>query len=295
MGTGIVSVALELAGHHLLSKIFLVLTAFAWIAFVVLIGLGARRHRSVLGTETRTPAALTAVAATAVLGSRLDGAGLRVEAGALLIVGGGLWAALSLLLVRARELPSTGSSFMVTVAPESLGVLAAGIAVTAHSAWLTWPALVACAFGLASYPLVLVRFDLRQLSSGAGDQWVAGGALAISALATSEVGVAAKRVDALRGLVPALHTVSVVLWVLGVLWLVVLVASEAAWPRLGYDLRRWSTVFPVGMYCACSFAVGRSAGPSSLITFASIWVWVSVAVWAVVAGTTAGQAARHTR
>jgi hypothetical protein len=43
--------------------------------------------------------------------------------------------------------------------------------------------------------------------------------------------------------------------VLTMLWLPVLLLDEALHPRPRYDVRRWSTVFPVGMYAACSFAV----------------------------------------
>ena len=52
-----------------------------------------------------------------------------------------------------------------------------------------------------------------------------------------------------------------------------------------YDLRRWSTVFPVGMYAACSFVVGAVASVPAITDFARVWVWVAVAVWlAVLAG-----------
>lgn len=57
---------------------------------------------------------------------------------------------------------------------------------------------------------------------------------------------------------------------------------EALHPRLGYDVRRWSTVFPVGMYAACSFIVGVAASAPAITDFARVWVWVAVAVWLVV-------------
>ena len=49
-----------------------------------------------------------------------------------------------------------------------------------------------------------------------------------------------------------------------------------------YDLQRWSTVFPVGMYAAGSFAVGSAAHARGITRFARVWVWVAVAVWVVV-------------
>jgi tellurite resistance protein TehA-like permease len=51
---------------------------------------------------------------------------------------------------------------------------------------------------------------------------------------------------------------------------------------LGYDVRRWSTVFPVGMYAACSFLVGAAADAPAITDFARVWVWVGVVVWVVV-------------
>ena len=41
------------------------------------------------------------------------------------------------------------------------------------------------------------------------------------------------------------------LCVLTILWLPVLLLAEILRPRLHYDVRRWSTVFPVGTYGAC--------------------------------------------
>jgi hypothetical protein len=48
----------------------------------------------------------------------------------------------------------------------------------------------------------------------------------------------------------ALEDIATGLWVLTMLWLVVLLLADVRWPRLEYDARRWSTVFPLGMYAA---------------------------------------------
>jgi tellurite resistance protein TehA-like permease len=66
------------------------------------------------------------------------------------------------------------------------------------------------------------------------------------------------------------------------LWLVVLLFAEARWPRLGYDGRRWSTVFPLGMYAACSFVVGVVAHMGAITSFARVWVWIGFASWVIV-------------
>jgi hypothetical protein len=41
-------------------------------------------------------------------------------------------------------------------------------------------------------------------------------------------------------------------------------------------------VFPLGMYAACSFAVGAAAHSHGLVDFARVWVWVGVAAWVLV-------------
>ena len=72
------------------------------------------------------------------------------------------------------------------------------------------------------------------------------------------------------------------LWVLTMLWLPVLLLGELLHPRLRYDISRWSTVFPLGMYAACSFAVGSAAHAGAITSFARVWVWIALAVWAIV-------------
>ena len=60
-------------------------------------------------------------------------------------------------------------------------------------------------------------------------------------------------------------------------WLPVLVVSEVIRRRLGYDIRRWATVFPLGMYAACSITVGQVARVSGITGFGRVWAWVALA------------------
>jgi tellurite resistance protein TehA-like permease len=178
---------------------------------------------------------------------------------------------------------------MLAVSTESLAVLAAMLATGDHAAWLlyaAWPPFVA---GLAAYVAVMARFDLRQVAVGRGDHWIIGGALGILALAGAQIMLAARSLDQMVGLVSALKTASTALWVMAIAWLPILLAAEVLRPRLDYDVRRWSTVFPFGMYAACSFAVGVAAHSRPITDFAKIWVWVSVVVWLVVSAATLGR------
>jgi tellurite resistance protein TehA-like permease len=263
MGTGIVSVALALDGEETVSRALFALAAVGWVVSAA----------AALGRE-QLPASLTGVAGTAVLGGRAALLGWGRVATMALAVAVVMWLALLPSLVRTPRERAAGTSFLVVVATESIAVLAALVSQVEHTRWLATAALVPLVLGLAAYPLVARRFDLREIASGHGDQWVAGGALAIATLACAEVGGAATGV-----LHSTLDHAALVVWVLAIGWLPVLVAGELRGPRRGFDLRRWATVFPVGMYAVCSFLVAHVDGVGSIATFARVWAWVGLAVW----------------
>jgi hypothetical protein len=282
MGTGIVSIALSLDGHETLSRIVLVIAAVMWVTLAVLLPRRVARDRARFRADVRTPAALTSVAGTAVLGTRLTLLGWEWAGIALLVIAFALWAALLEPVLAGWRTPTIGASFVLTVSTESLAVLAATLAAREHADWLLATALAPFALGLGFYVFVIARFDWRQLAVGRGDHWITGGALAISTLAAAKITAGAKALGTLGHGAGGLKDLAVGLWVATMLWLPVLLLAETLRPRLRYDVRRWSTVFPVGMYAACSFVVGIVAHASTISSFARVWVWVALAVWAVV-------------
>ncbi|HKU58375.1 MAG TPA: hypothetical protein VJP39_02120 [Gaiellaceae bacterium] len=261
MATGIVSVGFALDGETLLSRVLLVLAGAAWVALVLLLARGLRFGRP-------TVSVLTCVAGTEVLGARLAQLGWHREAAVLLAVGALLWVRLVPSVMRTR-LPATGSSFLLVVATESLAVLAAAIA--GGRSWLWVTAIVCAAAGLVLYVAVVAVFSVRELFGGHGDHWIAGGALAIAALACARV--------ATVGHASGLANVALAVWSAAAAWLVALLVAEVTAPRPGYDAARWATVFPLGMYAVCSFAVAKAAGVGALADFARVWIWVAFAGW----------------
>jgi tellurite resistance protein TehA-like permease len=242
----------------------------------------AARNRERLLREARSPTALTGVAATAVLGIRLVLLGWSWAGIALLAIATLFWLALLAPVLRHWVTPTVGAAFVLTVSIQSLAVLSAVLAASEHARWLLYVALACFLLGLGFYAFVLARFDARQLLVGHGDHWITGGALAISTLAVGRITVASRGLEALSWLAGTLKTLSVVLWALAIVWLFVLVIAETLRPRRSYDVRRWSTVFPVGMYAVCSFIVGAAAHAPAIAEFARVWVWVGLAVWLVV-------------
>lgn len=282
MGTGIVSVALLLDGRHALSAILLAVDAIIWLALAVLLPARARRDTRRFAVDLRHPTALTSIAGTEVLGTRLTLAGWDWAGWALLVVALLLWLGLVPHVLRHWQTPTIGASFILTVATESLALLAATLAFADRTAWLLYAALGPFGLGLCFYLFVLGRFDFGQLATGIGDHWVTGGALAIATVTAGRIALAAHRTATLGSGHGALRTIALVLWCVSMVWLPALIAAEIVRPRLAYNVRRWSTVFPVGMYAACSFVVGELTGIDVIVDFARVWLWVALLVWLLV-------------
>lgn len=284
MGTGIVSVALASDRRHWLSLALLAIAAATWLLLASVLTKRAVGDWPRLCSEARTPAALTGVAATAVLGARATGLGWSGVAAALLTIATLLWLLLLFPVLSRPPANASGVAFMPTVSTQSLAVLAAQLAVRLHAPWMLYAGVGLFGLGLGLYVVVLVRFDFRQLLIGRGDHWVSGGALAISTLAAARITLGARGLHQWGAAAGSLHTLTLALWAVSAAWLPALIVAEAVRPRLGYDVRRWATVFPVGMYAACSFDAGRAAEVSGLTAFAGVWVWLAFVLWLLVFG-----------
>jgi tellurite resistance protein TehA-like permease len=277
MATGIVSIGLSVDDHESLSRVLLVLAALVWCVVVAAVILGDGLEHA------HSPAALTWVAGTGVLGERLSLLGWNDEAAALLVLAVLLWAALVPAVLAHWRTPTVGTSFLLTVATESLAVLSSRLGLVDGLGWLAFAGLALCGLGLLFYATVLARFDVRELLRGCGDHWIAGGALAIAALACARSAQAAGVFRSLHGAAGDLDAAALGVWAAAAAWLPVLVVCEAARRRTAFDERRWSTVFPLGMYAACSFATARVAGIGGLADFGRVWIWVAFAAWLLVA------------
>jgi tellurite resistance protein TehA-like permease len=280
MGSGIVSVALDLDGARTASGILLAVASALAVVLAARIASAARVDPVRVAREAATPSGLTFAAGLCVLGTRLTRAGHDAVATVLLVAAVAVWAPVLVAVLRRRPRPARGEGFLVSVATQAIAVLCAALGAGA-------PAVVAFVAGLVLYGWTVASFDLREIRCGRGDQWIAGGALAIAALAaaTAAGAVGGARPDGVLG------TAAFVLWLLAVAWLPVLLAGETMRPRTGFAMRRWSTVFPVGMYAAMSFAVGDATARPWIVTLARRWTWVAVAVWAAVAAASVWRAA----
>ncbi|WP_330334132.1 tellurite resistance/C4-dicarboxylate transporter family protein [Streptomyces sp. NBC_00536] len=276
MAAGIISVGLHLTGHEAPSLVALAVAGALWLVLAADFGARLAGDRGRFRSEADTPAALTAVAATAVLGTRLSLLGWRPVAVVLLALAALLWPGLMLAVLRHWHRGAPGAAFLVCVATQALAVLAAVVAADSGQDWLAWAALAAFCLGLLLYAQALVRFDFREVVHGAGDQWVAGGALAICALAGSKLTASPVWAGWAH---TALRTATLVTLALSLVWYAVLLAAELARPRPRYDIRRWATVFPLGMTAAACLSAAGPTGVGWLRPLGEILLWVALAAW----------------
>jgi hypothetical protein len=283
MSTAVISVACQMTGVGVLGR------ALAGLAFVVWALLGALLARGVavdrgLQRALRTPSVLTAVAATAGLGSALAANGSSEPAPLLLALSAAVWLVLLPAVLWFRRTPTRGASFLTCVATQSLAVLGATVFFrTTHVRWMLAGDCALIAAGLGLYVWTLASFDWRQLRTGAGDHWILAGALSISALATAEALRADPAGVGLAAIGPVLRAMDVGLWSLAVAGVCVLAVFELRFPRWSYDVRRWATVFPLGMTAAATQATGRAEGVLWMTRLGEVLTWIALATCAVVA------------
>lgn len=276
MATGIISVGLRLTGHEAASLAALVVAAALWLVLAADFTARLLGDRGRFRAEADTPAALTAVAATTVIGARLSQQGWQTAAAVLLVLAVLLWPGLLFNVLRHWRRRMPGAAFLGCVATQGLSLLAASLADALHQEALARAALVGFCLGLLLYPAALLRFDLREVVGGAGDHWVAGGALSISALAGSKLTASPVWTGSAH---TTLRTVTLALLALSLLWYVVLLAAELRHPRPHYDIRRWATVFPLGMTATACLSVADPAGISWLRPLGEVLLWIAVAAW----------------
>lgn len=281
MSTGILSTATEIAGLRRMSWALLALAVLSGV--VIGGGLAGRLLTDRPGTvaDARTPASLTGVAATAVIGARIASLGWSGAAWALMAVSAAMWLVLVPFVLRHWQVPAVGAGFLVCVATEGLAVLAAEQGTATGNRPAVAAGSAAFVLGLILYAVVVARFDWRQLAIGAGDQWVLAGALAITSLAAAELVRASARLGLLPHFRQPLRAVDLAVWATAMLGYVVLVACELRWPRLRYDVRRWATVFPLGMAAAASFAVAEVERLPALTVLGHVLLWPALVACAL--------------
>ncbi|MFD0327932.1 hypothetical protein ACFQZC_06055 [Streptacidiphilus monticola] len=62
-----------------------------------------------------------------------------------------------------------------------------------------------------------------------------------------------------------------------------LLAAEMRRPRLRFDVRRWATVFPLGMTAVAALTAAAVTGWTWLHGLGTVLLWIAAAAWALTA------------
>jgi tellurite resistance protein TehA-like permease len=311
MATGIISVAMGLLGHHVLSDITLWVAVVAFCALVLAHLVRAISWWPLFRSSFFDPSLLVAyftfVAGAGVLSARLVMAGHPGVSLGLGAAAATAWAGLNYglpwsVVARSRRpvlRDFTGTWLLWVVATQSLSIVGAGLVASTHSpagkAGLAEAA--ACLWGvgtvlyLALIVIILLRLivvEVTPAEMGPG-YWITMGATAISVLAAARL-LGLPPVAGgfpLGELHPYLLGTALVFWSFGSWWVPLLILF-GFWRHLlrrfslAYEPRLWSMVFPLGMYTAASYRLGQASGFGFMVTIAKVWVWVGFGAWAAV-------------
>lgn len=307
MATGIISLGLELEGFHALSNVLLVIAALAYAVLVVLtLWRGVRFPHEVVADFSGPRngfSFFTFVAGTNVLGARLATAGVPVVPYVLLAVSFLAWLVLGYVipgLVVGKNQGDdilaglNGTWFIWSVASQSVAVLAASLEPSAGSFGnaLSILAVLSWGIGVILYAVIGCALIIRVLTRGipVGEMgpayWVTMGAGAITVLAGSRIVEMSDTamVSVMRAPVAA---AAVVFWAFAT-WLIPALVGIGVWRHvinkvpLCYEAAMWSMVFPLGMYAVAGIYLGRADGLPIVGWIGGRFLWVALAVWAVV-------------
>jgi tellurite resistance protein TehA-like permease len=296
MATGIVSLA---AHQHSAGGLSSALSVVAVLTYVLIAAASARARalrRAPLGALDlgSTFLLFSFVAATEVLASdpllrgvgRLDLA-LWILGLATFVLIAGQIGRLARAPAAELELGARGSWLLAVVAAESLVIVAAelrprpGLHPPLALALALW--ILGVAVYLAIVVLIAARAARRGLSADevTPDYWVVMGAMAIAAVAATELAV-----DARAGLHGAMRALAIAAWAVATCWLPLVAGADAVRVRrlgLRYEHERWAMVFPLGMYSVATDGLGSRLGVHHLVGLSTAFLVVALIVWGAVA------------
>lgn len=306
MATGIVSIACHLLGLRDLSSLLFWINAPAyaviWIATIARVVLFPKAFFADWTSHQRGPGFFTSVAATCVLGTQFV---LLRQAPA---VGFGLWLFGLLLWVVCtytvfvalsirEEKPSlaegiNGGWLIAVVATQAICVLGCqvlpdrlGSRDTAifllTSFWLCGGMLYIWMISLIFYRYTFFRFSPSDLMP---PYWINMGAVAISALGGTALLAAGGDSALMSSLRPFVKGFTILYWATATWWIPMLLVL-GIWRHVvrrvvfRYDPLYWGLVFPLGMYCVCTYRLVETFELPFLAWLSRGFVVVAIIAW----------------
>jgi len=307
MATGIVSIAVYMAGIPILGSVLMWLNVGLYCVFwVLLIGRAAMAPGSLLQDLMNfrvAPGFFTLVAGTSVLARQLLIIDAQSQiATAMFWVALPLWALLIYVIFTAFTVKETkptlaegihGGWLLSVVATQAVAVLTALLARQSHNQplmlfvslvlWLCGGMLYIWIISLIFYRYTFFRFAPSDLMP---PYWINMGAMAISTLAGATLIQSASLAPFLVEMLPFLKGFTMFFWATATWWIPMLLIL-GFWRHvckkfaLKYDPLYWGAVFPLGMYSVSTYQLFHALQISFLNWLPRVFAYVSLVAWIV--------------
>lgn len=307
MSTGIISVASNLLGYHLISYGFFILNNIAFYILAIIYIVRLLFFFPAFKKDMATPAAgagfLTIVAATCIVG--IEHAVLKNQFMASIVFWGialVVWLILIysfFILVTIRHSKSSlekginGSWLLFIVSAQALSILGNMITpyINLKGEMMLFISLSFYLLGLIFYLIIIgiIFYRFAFLPFKATDYkpsyWINMGAAAISTLAGPMLIQTINHLSLLPEIIPVIKVLTIFFWIAGTWWIPIIIFLEIWSHRtepVKYHPRYWSMVFPLGVYTTCTWYLSDTLGFHFLKNIPLATIYIAWIAWAVV-------------
>lgn len=308
MATGIVSIACNLLGFHLIAKALFYFNATAYCILLVMffsrVIFYFRAFSEDFSSHAKSPGFLTIVAGTCVLGNQFIALGYGYDiATVLYYLGILLWLillyALMIVLTTKNTKPTldqgiNGIWLLIVVSTQSISVL--GTELLEHTIWGKQAALLisllmfllGCIFYIIIITLIFYRLTFFKMKAEefAPPYWINMGAVAISSLAGALLIQKSAQWEFLSSIQYFVTGMTLMLWAFGTWWIPIIVFL-GFWRHvlkqypLSYHPQYWGMVFPLGMYTVSTYRISQIQNLEMQSPIASGFIYLAVIAWSL--------------